>query len=180
MRSGWKGWSEGRGMDAEQWPVVGFLSSYSLLLLLLPPPPLPLCLTPGCLCPTPPHTSRPQVPSLEEIWWVSAIGTASSLGYVFIALILGIYYGGNREGSVGGCPGTSPANKAFGILNALGNIAFAYGFAQVSGRDSKKTRCPPSVADHRESLLAQRARRTGGQGSFVFLHTRAIAFPKQP
>jgi hypothetical protein len=29
---------------------------------------------------------------LEEIWWVSALGTASSLGYVFITLILGLVY----------------------------------------------------------------------------------------
>ena len=41
--------------------------------------------------------------------------------------------GGNRGGTVGGRPGTSPANKAFGMLNALGNIAFAFGFAQARG-----------------------------------------------
>jgi hypothetical protein len=38
----------------------------------------------------PPLTA--QVPSLEEIWWVSALGTVSSLCYVFIALILGLIY----------------------------------------------------------------------------------------
>jgi hypothetical protein len=103
------------------------------------------------------------VPSLEDIWWVSAIGTASSLGYVFISLILGIYYGGNRKGSVGGRPGTSPANKAFGCLNALGNIAFAYGFAQVRWRMGKQTRCPPSVANQRGFLLAQCGGRRGGK-----------------
>lgn len=59
-----------------------------------------------------------KIPSLEEIWWVSALGTLSSLGYVMIALGLGLAYSGNHEGSVGGRPGTSPANKAFGVLNA--------------------------------------------------------------
>lgn len=33
-----------------------------------------------------------QIPSLEEIWWVSALGTISSLGYVFISLGLGLAY----------------------------------------------------------------------------------------
>ncbi len=49
---------------------------------------------------------------------MSALGTLSSLGYVMIALGLGLAYSGNHEGSVGGRPGTSPANKAFGVLNA--------------------------------------------------------------
>ena len=35
---------------------------------------------------------HPQIPSLEEIWWVSALGTLSSLGYVAITLILGLVY----------------------------------------------------------------------------------------
>ena len=47
----------------------------------------------GC-CAAPERTCLQslQVPSLEEIWWVSAIGTISSLGYVIIALILGLVY----------------------------------------------------------------------------------------
>lgn len=58
---------------------------------------------------------------------MSALGTASSLCYVFIALILGLVYSGNHLGSVGGRPGDSTAQKIFGILNSLGNIAFAFG-----------------------------------------------------
>ncbi|KAL4422904.1 hypothetical protein ABPG75_009101 [Micractinium tetrahymenae] len=84
-----------------------------------------------------------QIPSLEEVWWVSALGTLSSLGYVLIALGLGLAYSGNRLGSVGGRPGTSPANKAFGVLNALGNLAFAFGFTQVLLEIQDTLRQPP-------------------------------------
>lgn len=44
------------------------------------------CVTPSSP-PAPPRSLPLQFPSLEEIWWVSALGTASSLGYVLIALV---------------------------------------------------------------------------------------------
>lgn len=62
-----------------------------------------------------------------DIWWVSALGTASSLLYVFIALILGLIYSGNHLGSVGGRAGSSTSQKIFGVFSSLGNIAFAFG-----------------------------------------------------
>ncbi len=60
---------------------------------------------------------------------MSALGTASSLLYVFIALILGLIYSGNRLGTVGGRAGSSTSEKIFGIFSSLGNIAFAFGAA---------------------------------------------------
>lgn len=66
-------------------------------------------------------------PAQADIWWVSALGTASSLLYVFIALILGLIYSGNHLGSVGGRVGSSTSQKIFGIFSSLGNIAFAFG-----------------------------------------------------
>ena len=57
----------------------------------------------------------PQLPNFEEIWWVSAIGAATSLCYCTIALILGCVYAGNGYGSVGGLPGSSTADKVFQV-----------------------------------------------------------------
>lgn len=38
---------------------------------------------------------------------------------------------GNKHGDVGGNPGNTTADKAFGVLNALGDIAVAYNFTPV-------------------------------------------------
>lgn len=86
-----------------------------------------------------------QLPSLEDIWWVSALGTASSLLYVFIALILGLIYSGNHLGSVGGRAGSSTSQKIFGVFSSLGNIAFAFGFAQVLLEIQDTLRQPPDA-----------------------------------
>ena len=72
-----------------------------------------------------------QVRNLEEAWWVSVLGTLGSLIYSFIALILGMVHAGNGLGSVGGNDGSSSADKAFQVLNALGSIAFAYNFSLI-------------------------------------------------
>ncbi|EFN51990.1 hypothetical protein CHLNCDRAFT_32765 [Chlorella variabilis] len=111
-----------------------------------------------------------QIPSLEKIWWVSALGTASSLGYVTISLILGLVYSGNRGGTVGGRPGTSPANKAFGMLNALGNIAFAFGFAQVLMEIQDTLRQPPRAVHTMTSAV-----RVAVTAAFGFYISSAIA-----
>ena len=93
--------------------------------------PCPLSHAPCSHRPAPLPTPCPPCPT--DVWWVSALGTASSLCYVFIALILGLVYSGNHSGSVGGRPGDSAAQKVFGILNSLGNIAFAFGGRGVLG-----------------------------------------------
>lgn len=87
------------------------------------------CTQPGLLLPANPplHTAFLALDRTADIWWVSALGTASSLLYVFIALILGLIYSGNHLGSVGGRAGSSTSQKIFGIFSSLGNIAFAFG-----------------------------------------------------
>ncbi|PSC67024.1 Amino acid permease 2 [Micractinium conductrix] len=111
-----------------------------------------------------------QLPSLEEIWWVSALGTLSSLGYVFIALGLGLAYCGAGQGSLGGRPGSSDANKAFGVMNSLGNIAFAFGFAQVLMEIQDTLRQPPKA-----EKTMRKAVSVASIGSFVLYLSSAVA-----
>ncbi|EFN59501.1 hypothetical protein CHLNCDRAFT_138133 [Chlorella variabilis] len=120
-----------------------------------------------------------QVPSLEAAWWVSFIGVATSLFYCVVALVLGLIYSGNHLGSVGGIQANS-VNKAFGILNALGGVAFAYSFSlilleiQAGGGDPAQPldtlRQPPSTVK-----TMKRAVDIGVGGAFVFYFTVAVA-----
>ncbi|PRW60633.1 Amino acid permease 2 [Chlorella sorokiniana] len=87
-----------------------------------------------------------QLPNLEEVWWVSALGTATSLLYCTIALVLGCIYADANQGSVAGIGGLSPANKAFGVLNAMGSVGFAYGFSPVLLEIQDTLKQPPAAA----------------------------------
>lgn len=111
-----------------------------------------------------------QIPSLEEIWWVSALGTISSLGYVLITLGLGLAYSGNHAGSIGGRPGTSPANKIFSIFSSLGNLAFAFGFAQVLLEIQDTLRQPPKAQG-----TMQKAVSVSVTSAFCFYISSAVA-----
>ena len=95
--------------------MLTVLAASSAASLIYYPPACYHALPPGVLilstCPRP----TPQLPNLEEIWWVSAIGAATSLCYCTIALILGCVYAGNGYGSVGGLPGSSTADKVFKV-----------------------------------------------------------------
>ena len=43
-----------------------------------------------------------QLPNLESVWWVSAIGAAMSIGYSTLAVALGASQAGNKLGTLGG------------------------------------------------------------------------------
>ncbi|KAL6766799.1 hypothetical protein ACKKBG_A37395 [Auxenochlorella protothecoides x Auxenochlorella symbiontica] len=70
-----------------------------------------------------------QMPDLSYFWWASLVGATMSFCYSTIALGLSIAQG-NTYGTVGGQP-LEPAAKAFGVLNALGSIVFAYSFSMI-------------------------------------------------
>jgi Transmembrane amino acid transporter protein len=75
-----------------------------------------------------------QLPSLENITWLSVVAVATSFGYSFISL--GLCTGklashGEFRGTLAGTSSANPGDKAFNVLLALGNMAFAYTFADV-------------------------------------------------
>lgn len=94
-----------------------------------------------------------QVKNLEEAWFMSAIGTLGSFTYGIISLVLCLAHASNEQGSVGGIPvgyeissgPVSTADKAFGIINALGAITFAYGFSIILLEIQDTLHQPPSA-----------------------------------
>jgi amino acid permease len=95
-----------------------------------------------------------QFKNLEECWFLSAVGTVGSLTYALIALILSLVNAKNGLGTIEGIPigydqnGTivSTADKAFGIMNALGSLSFAYGFSVVLVEIEDTLKQPPAAA----------------------------------
>lgn len=86
-----------------------------------------------------------QVRNLEEAWWVSAVGSVASIMYSTIALVISLAQSGHRLGTVGGITASS-AGKAFGVLDALGSIAFAYSFSLILLEVEASLKQPPRAA----------------------------------
>ncbi|KAI7842736.1 hypothetical protein COHA_003665 [Chlorella ohadii] len=110
-----------------------------------------------------------QVPNLESAWWVSTLGAVTSLFYCIVALVLGLVYSGAHAGSVGGIQ-TTQANKAFGILNALGNIAFSYNFSLILLEIQDTMKQPPSAV-----VQMRKAVNVSVTGAFCFYLSVAVA-----
>ncbi|KAK9906703.1 hypothetical protein WJX75_006478 [Coccomyxa subellipsoidea] len=79
-----------------------------------------------------------QIQDIDRIWWMSIVATLMSFTYSFIGLGECIAQaargGGTGTGTVGGLQigiDTTAAGKAWGIFQALGNIAFAYSFSFI-------------------------------------------------
>ncbi|KAL5704121.1 hypothetical protein ACHQM5_022594 [Ranunculus cassubicifolius] len=91
-------------------------------------------------------------PNLEEITWLSILAAAMSFGYSIISLCLCIakwISHGNTRGSIMGVVSMQNANissavKTWQIFQALGNIAFAFSFAQVLIEIQDTLKSPPS------------------------------------
>ncbi|XP_078447331.1 amino acid permease 6-like [Wolffia australiana] len=88
-----------------------------------------------------------QFPSLEKITWVSTAAAAMSFAYSLIGLGLSavrLASDGRILGSLGGASAASSAAKAWNALQALGNIAFAYTFAEVLIEIQDTLKSPPA------------------------------------
>lgn len=100
-----------------------------------PLPPLPAR-------PAPPH---PVQPCSRSLWWASAVGALMSLGYSTLAVSLGASQASNHLGTIAGRV-APPVDKAFGIANSLGTIAFAYSSAVVLMEVQDTLREPPKAS----------------------------------
>jgi hypothetical protein len=70
------------------------------------------------------------IPSLEDASWVSGAGTAASMTYLTITIVLSLLKAGNRGGSLWGRDANA-ASKAFNVLSSVGNIMQSYNCAQM-------------------------------------------------
>ncbi|KAL6778543.1 Amino acid permease 5 [Auxenochlorella protothecoides] len=71
-----------------------------------------------------------QLPNMDSLWVVSAVGMFTSFAYSIIALALAINEGSSGESSIHGVPNT-PAGKMWSVFNAMGAIVFAYSFSFI-------------------------------------------------
>ncbi|PIA47186.1 hypothetical protein AQUCO_01400101v1, partial [Aquilegia coerulea] len=93
-----------------------------------------------------------QIPNLEELTWLSVMAAVMSFGYSSISLGLSIakwISQGDIRGSVMGVMSRkdisiSSASKTWRIFQALGNIAFAYTYAEVLIEIQDTLKSPPS------------------------------------
>jgi len=75
-----------------------------------------------------------QLPNMDSLWWISALGAIMSFGYSTMAIALSITYMatyGVAGGSVSGIEFSTSSNKTFAVLNAIGAITFAYSFSFI-------------------------------------------------
>uniref|UniRef100_A0A0E0L9L8 Amino acid transporter transmembrane domain-containing protein n=1 Tax=Oryza punctata TaxID=4537 RepID=A0A0E0L9L8_ORYPU len=108
-----------------------------------------------------------QLPSLENVAWLSVIAVATSFGYSSICLGLcaakwASHHGGVR-GTLAGAAADSPGEKVFNVLLAVGNIAISYIYSPVLFEIQDTVRTPPS-----ESKTMKKASLYGLAVSAVF------------
>ncbi|KAM0940786.1 putative amino acid transporter, transmembrane domain-containing protein [Dioscorea sansibarensis] len=84
-----------------------------------------------------------QFPSLENITWLSVVAVVTSFAYSFISLGLCIAKWISHGDFRGGLAGTHGSHKLINVLLALGNVAFAYTFADVFIEIQNTLKSPP-------------------------------------
>ncbi|KAH7429219.1 hypothetical protein KP509_09G037500 [Ceratopteris richardii] len=93
-----------------------------------------------------------QIPNFSELWWLSIVAAVMSFSYSFIGIGLGIgkaTEGGHSRGTIGGSifmegqifPGG--IDNVWTVLQALGNIAFAYSYTALLIEIQDTLKSPP-------------------------------------
>ncbi|KAF0900231.1 hypothetical protein E2562_029741 [Oryza meyeriana var. granulata] len=88
-----------------------------------------------------------QLPSLEDIAWLSVVAVATSFGYSSICLgLCTARWASHRDvrGTLAGAAGDSPREKVFNVLLAVGNIAISYIYAPVLFEIQDTVKAAPS------------------------------------
>ncbi|KAJ1702665.1 hypothetical protein LUZ63_002444 [Rhynchospora breviuscula] len=114
-----------------------------------------------------------QLPSLENITWLSVMSAVMSFVYSFIGLGLSIanwIANGHIEGHAVEITTLSPSEKTWNSLQALGNIAFAYTFAEVLIEIQDTLRPSPP-----ENITMKKASLYGIGGTTIFYLTMGCA-----
>ncbi|EFJ23727.1 hypothetical protein SELMODRAFT_442677 [Selaginella moellendorffii] len=111
-----------------------------------------------------------QIPDIHQIWWLSIVASIMSFSYSFVGL--GLSAGQAVHGTQGtafgigigpGPHSVSSADKVWGILQALGNIAFAYSFSSILIEIQDTLKSPPS-----ENVSMKRATSIGVLVTTIF------------
>ena len=91
------------------------------------------------------------LPNLESVWWISAVGALMSYLYSAIALALSCWqlakHGASPETTLLGMEAADPMKRAFGMFQALGNLAFAWSCSTLIISIQSTLRQPPKASE---------------------------------
>lgn len=113
-----------------------------------------------------------QIPNFSELWWLSIVAAIMSFSYSFIGIGLGISEvteNGKLHGTLGGSIYshgqffTRDAGDIYTVLQALGNIAFAYSYTGILIEIQDTLKSPPE-----ESRVMKKANLIGMSTTTIF------------
>lgn len=84
-----------------------------------------------------------QLPNFHSLWWVSLLGAICSIGYCGIAAGASAAYATNNPSPPSSRLNESSADHVFGVLNALGGVAFTFGGQAVLPEIQATLASPP-------------------------------------
>lgn len=87
-----------------------------------------------------------QIPDFDQLWWLSSLAAVMSFTYSTIGLGLGIgkvIENKKIDGTMTGVTDVTKAQKVWGSLQALGDIAFAYSYSMILIEIQDTVKAPP-------------------------------------